>query len=88
MVVLPETEPSISGSNFVDIGLKVVIQQSTGTAMAFKLEHLYPGTTVSRGLANLILAVTFSCHVSDVWTEAAACEGKPIIAYKKVDDVG
>ena len=86
MVVLPETEPSISGSSFVDIGLKVVVQQSTGTAIAFKPEHLH-GTAVSRGLANSILAVTFSRRVSDAWTEAVAHEGKPLIAYEKVEDM-
>lgn len=85
MVVSPESEPLTGGSSFVDIGLKVVVHQSTGTVTAFKPEHLH-GTTVSHGLANSILAISFSRRVGDAWAEAAARDGKPVIAYEKVED--
>ncbi len=85
MVVLPESEPLMGGSSFVDIGLKVVVHQYTGTAMAFKPEHLH-GTTLSYGRANLIIAITFSRRVNDTWAEAVKREGEPLIAFEKVED--
>jgi hypothetical protein len=36
--VLPDSESSIGGSSFVDISLKVVVQQDTGTVLAFMPE--------------------------------------------------
>jgi hypothetical protein len=84
--ILPELEPAIHGSSFVDIGLKVVVRQDTGTVMAFKPDHLH-GTTLSRGLANSILAITFSRRVSEAWVEAEA-KRKTLIAQERVEEDG
>ena len=80
---LSKLGPSNGGANFVDVGLKVVIQQETGTILAFKPEQLH-GTTLSHGGANSIAAVTFSRRVSDAWADALA-RGQPLTSPKCVE---
>jgi hypothetical protein len=75
---LPDPEPLVCGSSFVDVTLKVAVQQDAGTTIAFKPEYLH-GTALSHGEGNSIVAITFSRRVSDAWLEAQECEGKPFI---------
>ena len=80
---LSKPGPSNGGANFVDVGLKVVVQQETGTILAFKPEQLH-GTTLSHGGANSIAAVTFSRRVSDAWADALA-RGQPLTSPEHVE---
>ena len=70
-----EPEHSIGGSRFVNIGLKVIVQQDTGTVVAFKPDNLH-GTTLSHGVGNSILAITFYRRVNDAWAEALENQGR------------
>jgi hypothetical protein len=74
--------PSTCGSGFVNIDLKVVVHQDTGTVIAFKPEHLH-GTTLSHGAGNSLLKITFSRHVSDAWAEALERSGQPYISQEE-----
>lgn len=45
------------GGNFVDLNLEVVVQQATGTVMAFQPQHLH-GTTLTARSMNYILSLS------------------------------
>ena len=79
-----EPEAAFGGSSFTDIGLKVVVQQDTGTVLAFKPDHLH-GTTLSHGAANSIIAITFSRRVSDAWAKVLERQGRPLISQEAVE---
>ena len=72
----------LPGSSFVDIGLKVVIRQATGTMMAFQPEHLH-GTTFSHGAVNTSMIISFSRRVGDAWKEAQELEGRVQVISKE-----
>ena len=54
------------GGNFVDITLGVVVQQATGTLMAFQPEYLH-GTTRLCGAHNRMCTITFSSHIAEAF---------------------
>ena len=58
--------PVEGGGNFVDITLGVVVQQATGTLMAFQLEHPH-GTTHLCGAHNRMCTITFSSHILEAF---------------------
>jgi hypothetical protein len=62
--------PAKGGGNFVDITLGVVVQQATGTLMAFKPEHLH-GTTRLCGAHNRMCTITFSSHIAEAFKIAS-----------------
>ena len=74
------------GSSFVDVNLKVVVRQATGTMMAFQPEQLH-GTTISDGAVNTGMAITFSQRVGDAWKNAKKLRGKVDIASQAVENV-
>ncbi len=74
MEILPESEPSIGGSSFINVSLKV----------AFKPGHLH-GTTLSHGAGKSIIAITFSCRISYAWIEALERDGKPLVLDEVVE---
>lgn len=63
------------GSSFVDIGLKVVVRQATGTMTAFQPEYLH-GTTVAHGAVNSSMIISFSRRITDAWEDAKKLHGK------------
>lgn len=79
---LSELHPPACGSGFVDIDLKVVVHQDTGTVIAFKPEHLH-GMALSHGAGNSLLKITFSRRVSDAWAEALERSGQPYISQEE-----
>lgn len=63
--------PAGGGGNFVDITLRVVVRQATGTLMAFQPEYPH-GTTRLCGAHNRTCAITFSTHILDAYKIAVA----------------
>ena len=76
---------SFPGSSFVDVGLKVVVRQATGTMMAFQPEQLH-GTTIANGAVNTGMAITFSRRVSDAWNDAKELQGKVDVEAEAVEN--
>jgi hypothetical protein len=62
--------PAKGGGNFVDITLGVVVQQATGTLMAFKPEYLH-GTTRLCGAHNRMCTVAFSSRIAEAFKIAS-----------------
>ncbi|KAF8233988.1 hypothetical protein L208DRAFT_1058591, partial [Tricholoma matsutake] len=58
--------PVEGGGNFVDITLGVVVQQATGTLMAFQPEYPH-GTTCLCGAHNRMCTITFSGHITEAF---------------------
>jgi hypothetical protein len=58
------------GASFVDVGLRVAVLQSAGTAIAFQPARLH-GTTVGQGAINHNITISFSQRIADAWKEAA-----------------
>lgn len=58
--------PVEGGGNFVDITLGVVVQQATGTLMAFQPEYPH-GTTRLCGAHNRMCTITFSGHITEAF---------------------
>jgi hypothetical protein len=58
--------PVGGGGNFVDVTLGVVVQQATGTLMAFQPEYLH-GTTRLCGAHNRTCTITFSTHIAEAF---------------------
>ena len=58
--------PAGGGGNFVDITLGVVVQQATGTLIAFQPEYLH-GTTRLCGAHNHMCTITFSSHIAEAF---------------------
>lgn len=58
--------PVEGGGNFVDITLGVVVQQATGTLMAFQPKYLH-GTTRLCGAHNRMCTITFSSHIAEAF---------------------
>jgi hypothetical protein len=77
---------SFPGSSFVDVGLKVVVRQATGTMMAFQPEQLH-GTTIANGAVNTGMAITFSRRVGDAWEEAKRLKGKVNVVTEAVENL-
>ena len=75
----------IGGSSFIDISLKVAVQQDAGTVLTFKPDHLH-GTSLSHGASNAIIVITFSRRVSDGWAEALERQGRPCISQEAVEE--
>ncbi len=63
----PDPPPG-GGANFVDVTLKVVVQQAQGTMLAFQSDHIH-GTTVSYGTVNHIIAITFSKSIAVLYRQ-------------------
>jgi len=76
---------SFPGASFVDVGLKVVVRQATGTIMAFQPEQLH-GTTISNGAVNTGMAITFSRRVGDAWNDAKKLQGKVDVEAEAMDN--
>jgi hypothetical protein len=62
--------PAGGGGNFADITLGVVVQQATGTLMAFQPQYLH-GTTRLCGAHNRMCTITFSSHIAEAFKIAA-----------------
>jgi hypothetical protein len=58
--------PAGGGGNFVDITLRIVVCQATGTLIAFQPEYPH-GTTCLCGAHNRTCAVTFLAHILDAY---------------------
>jgi hypothetical protein len=73
------TWPQSGGGNFVDITLRVVVEQATGTLMAFcpKFRH---GTTRLCGAHNRIVAITFSSHILKAYETAMRAGGCKLVS--------
>ena len=69
------------GSSFVDIGLKVVVRQATGTMMAFQPECLH-GTTSAHGAVNNSIIISFSRRIHDAWEDAKKLHGQVQVVLK------
>jgi hypothetical protein len=62
------------GGNFVDVSLRVVVEQAAGTLMAFEPEYPH-GTTQLNGAHNCMCAITFSLHILEAYEKAVAAKG-------------
>ena len=74
-------DPSSSkppGAAFVDVGLRVAVLQTPGTAIGFQPGRLH-GTTIGHGAFNHNIGITFSQRIADAWSEADASK-KAVIA--------
>ena len=69
------------GLNFVDIGLKFVIRQATGTMMAFQPECLH-GTTSAHGAVNNSIIISFLHCIHDAWEDAKKLHGQVQVVLK------
>ncbi|KDR67757.1 hypothetical protein GALMADRAFT_146784 [Galerina marginata CBS 339.88] len=70
--------PANKGANFVDLGLRVVVENSAGTLTAFQPECLH-GTTEKGGVMNYILALTSTRRVFEGYSDLEKLGAK--IAY-------
>ncbi|KAK7036891.1 hypothetical protein R3P38DRAFT_2517117, partial [Favolaschia claudopus] len=61
--------PESGGGNFVDMSLRVVIEQATGTLFMFNPTHRH-GTTRLCGAHNYTASFTFSQHIKDAFDKA------------------
>ena len=61
------------GAAFVDVGLRVSVLQSPGTAIGFQPERLH-GTTIGKGARNHNVIISFSQRIADAWNEATASD--------------
>ncbi|KDR65518.1 hypothetical protein GALMADRAFT_148627 [Galerina marginata CBS 339.88] len=75
--------PANKGANFVDLGLKVVVENSVGTLTAFQPECLH-GTTEKGGVMNYILALTSTRRVLEGYMDLEKSGAR--IAYSAETD--
>lgn len=61
--------PKLGGGNFVDVTLRVLVQQAEGTLMAFQPEYPH-GTTRLCGAHNHMVTITSSQHIADAFRKA------------------
>jgi hypothetical protein len=69
--------PVDGGGNFVDLTLRVVVKQATGTLMAFQPKFPH-GTTRLCGAQNRMCTIAFSQHIYEAYKIAA--QGAKVIA--------
>jgi hypothetical protein len=67
------------GANFVDVGLKVLVKQETGTLISFDSNYLH-GTTQSVGAVNWSYALTFTKRLNNGWVALPEEKQREIIA--------
>jgi hypothetical protein len=70
-------------TNFVELGLKVVVKQAAGTYMAFQPKYAH-GTTRLCGAHNRMCTITFSSHILEAYKIAQ--EGTKIEAGPEAGD--
>lgn len=63
--------PDMPGGSFVDIGLRVVVQQAPGTLIAFQSDR-HHGTTRLFGARNCLISINFSSHIREAYEMAMA----------------
>lgn len=75
--------PKNYGSNYVDVGLRVIVESATGTLSVFQPNHLH-GTTFTGGAVNYGLSMTMTQRVRDGYLEMMK-EGPRVFASAPVD---
>jgi hypothetical protein len=68
MVEPSRKPPYASGSSFVDLGLKTVVQSASATLLSFQPQYLH-GTTATDGVKTLGLSMVSSKRVFDAYQE-------------------
>ncbi|THH29403.1 hypothetical protein EUX98_g4773 [Antrodiella citrinella] len=58
------------GASFVDVNLKVIVRQATGTGIAFQPDHMH-GTTKAHGATSWSISHVFSQRVVDMIRDAS-----------------
>lgn len=58
------------GASFVDVNLKVIVRQATGTGIAFQPDHMH-GTTEAHGATSWSISHVFSQRVVDMIRDAS-----------------
>jgi predicted 2-oxoglutarate/Fe(II)-dependent dioxygenase YbiX len=64
-----EPEPASGGANFVDVTLKVKVEMSVGTLIAFRPENLH-GTTRLCGAHTRVATICFASRIKAAFEKA------------------